>query len=322
MLVFVQDYAGDAGVPLPPARPDLQLTPVPLFPGEPARRRLGALSYLGGVAIRERGGGIGGYSALSVEGDRFTLVSDLGNVLRFRLALPGEARDARGWALPETGNSGWSRPARDSESMAHDPATGTRWLGFETSNRIVRYDDALATSTGMARPPLMREWPRNGGAESLVRLADGRFVAFAEIARGKLRGTRQAVMFAGDPVAAPARAFAFTYRPPRGYRPVDAAQLPDGRLLVLTRAFSLPFYFRNTIELVDTAAIRPGATIKGRTIARLERPALHDNFEGMAIVRERGATILWLVSDDNQMVLQRTLLLKFRVDASRLPPAR
>ena len=38
------------------------------------------------------------------------------------------------------------------------------------------------------------------------------------------------------------------------------------------------------------------------------------SFRMVATTQEKGATIVWLVSDDNQSLLQRTLLLKFRLD--------
>jgi hypothetical protein len=61
--------------------------------------------------------------------------------------------------------------------------------------------------------------------------------------------------------------------------------------------------------------------VRGRVIATLRRPLVHDNFEGLAISRERGRTIVWLVSDDNQLFLQRTLLLKFALDdGTEKPP--
>jgi len=41
---------------------------------------------------------------------------------------------------------------------------------------------------------------------------------------------------------------------------------------------------------------------------------VHDNFEAIAAVREGDSTILWIASDDNQLFLQRSLLLKFRLD--------
>jgi len=56
------------------------------------------------------------------------------------------------------------------------------------------------------------------------------------------------------------------------------------------------------------------AVVRGREIARLETPLVHDNIEGVAVTREGGRTTIWLVSDDNQSMMQRTLLLKFRLE--------
>jgi hypothetical protein len=68
------------------------------------------------------------------------------------------------------------------------------------------------------------------------------------------------------------------------------------------------------LTLIDPRRIRTGMTIRGREIARLAPPLTVDNFEGLAITREHGATMLWMVSDDNLLFLQRTLLMKFRLD--------
>ena len=76
----------------------------------------------------------------------------------------------------------------------------------------------------------------------------------------------------------------------------------------------MPFEFAAKLVVVDPAAIRPGALVRGREIATLAKPLIHDNFEGLAVTREGNATILWIVSDDNQLFLQRSLLLKFRLE--------
>jgi hypothetical protein len=56
-----------------------------------------------------------------------------------------------------------------------------------------------------------------------------------------------------------------------------------------------------------------GAILSGREIARLELPLLTDNFEGLAVQAEGdGRVLVWLLSDDNRFVLQKTLLLLFR----------
>ena len=48
-------------------------------------------------------------------------------------------------------------------------------------------------------------------------------------------------------------------------------------------------------------------------IARLAPPLTVDNMEGIAIRREGGRTFVYLISDDNQSKVQRTLLLKFEL---------
>jgi hypothetical protein len=65
------------------------------------------------------------------------------------------------------------------------------------------------------------------------------------------------------------------------------------------------------LVVADSAAIRPGRPWQGREIARVAAPGLVDNFEGIAARADpRGGYTLWMVSDDNRMVWQETLLLR------------
>jgi hypothetical protein len=48
-------------------------------------------------------------------------------------------------------------------------------------------------------------------------------------------------------------------------------------------------------------------------IATLKAPFIHDNFEAIAATRDGDVTIIWIASDDNRSVVQRSLLLKFRL---------
>jgi hypothetical protein len=310
-LLTVGDYAGEPRLALP-GQNSLSVRAVDLFPADPARRWIGALEYLGGIELIEKGGGVGGYSAIDVHGDRFTLLSDGGIILTFRWGGIGRpVHDARWRALPAGPGRGWAKADRDSESMVIDRSAGAAWVGFEDSNQVWRYDVGLRRATGHAAPRAMAAWPENGGAETLARMPGGGMLAISEKMRPIGRPGRRGVYFSGDPVSGPERTFAFTYLPPAGMDPVDGVALPDGRLLVLNRSFALPYQFASVLTLIDAGAIRPGAVVRGRMVATLDSPALHDNFEGVAVTREGERTIVWLVSDDNQSVLQRTLLLKF-----------
>lgn len=198
--------------------------------------------------------------------------------------------------------------------MTVDPASGRVWVGFERANEIWRYAPGLGLPAADVAPRAMRDWEDNGGAESLVRLHDGRFLVIAETDPKHGATPRDALLFDGDPVARPDRGVRFRYRPPDGYDPSDATELPDGRVLVLNRRFVLPFGWRAVLTVIDPRRVRPGQVVTGAEVARFAPPLTTDNYEGLAITREGNVTILWMVSDDNQLVLQRTLLMKFRLD--------
>lgn len=295
-------------------RGDIRAARVALDPADPSRRRLGALTFLGGVALDSRDPAFGGFSALHVSGDRFTLLSDGGGIARFRMDGSGRVDDVRFADLPAGPGGLWKKADRDSESLGVDPATGAIWVGFEHWNAIWRYAPGFARATGKSVPAAMGGWSDNGGPESLVRRADGSFVVFSESHFAGDGSGSSGRVFAGDPVAG-AASYGFRLRAPKGWRASDAAELPDGRMLVLLRRFALgEGGFSSGLLLVERGAIRPDAVVRGRMIATLAHPLTHDNFEGLAITREQGRTILWLVSDDNHGALQRTLLLKFMLD--------
>lgn len=292
---------------------DIAAVAVPLDPSAPARRQVGGLTFLGGVALTSRDTAFGGFSSLSVAGDRFTLLSDGGNVVRFR--MDAGFRVSQPWFgdLPAGPGEGWEKGDRDSESMAVDPASGRVWVGFERANAIWRYGPGLMLPAKSVAPPAMARWEKNGGAESLVRLHDGRFVVIAETDR-RDRPVRDLLIFPGDPVAKADDAMVAFYQPPEGYDPSDATELPDGRVLVLNRRFALPFTWSAVLTVIDLRGVKSGQTVVGREVARFAAPLTVDNYEGLAITREGNATILWMVSDDNQLFLQRTLLMKFRLN--------
>lgn len=313
VLLFVPGWSGPERLPLLGEDAEIRATPVSLVEGRPTATRVGELEWVGGVALTSPDPAFGGFSAISVERDRFTLLSDGGNVVRFRMGRDWRVRDSWFANLPDGPGAGWEKADRDSESLAIDPGSGDVWIGFENSNEIWRYDARFDRALGHVAPPATRNWPATGGAETMARAPSGDIVVIGETAHRHLSRTRIAIRFTSDPVAAPRRGYGFGLRVPRHYSPSDATFLPDGRLLVLLRRFSLPYNFTAKLMLVDAEAIRPGAVAHGRVIATLAEPFIHDNFEAIAATREGDDTILWIASDDNHSMLQRSLLLKFRL---------
>ncbi|KQM64484.1 hypothetical protein ASE75_10375 [Sphingomonas sp. Leaf17] len=324
VLTLVPGWSGEERLALLGTRPSMTATRVVLDRRDPARTRVGGLTFQGGVILGSRDSGFGGFSALNVTGDRFTLLSDGGNIVQFHMGADWQPHGLAFANLPAGPGLGWEKRDRDSESMTVDPATGRIWVGFEGYNAIWRYAAGFARAERLAVSNAMARWPDNGGPESLVRLRDGRFVTISEEAhvsrkwwrgsdRDRLR-TREGLVFAGDPTRDPQIAFRFAYVATGRFDPADMTELPNGDLLVLDRAFALPFRWSNTLSIVRRQDIRPNGVARGRRIATIAAPLINDNFEGVSVTQERGATMIWIVSDDNQLVLQRTLLLKFRLD--------
>lgn len=321
LLFLIPAWMGPSQLPLLADEPVFEARRVMLDPANPGLRRVGQLTWLGGVQLIGRATAFGGFSSMQVSGDRFTLLSDGGNIVRFRMDSRGRLSERSFGDLPAGPGTGWEKEDRDSESMTVDPATGQTWLGFERANEIWRFTPGLSRSEAHSAPKVMAGWPPNGGVESMVRLKDGGFIVICETDPWPHGKGRAAIRFTGDPTVHPRAGFTFSFLPPPGFNPSDAALLPDGRLLVLTRRFRLPFEFAAKLVVVDPAAIRPGAMVHGREVATLATPLIHDNFEGLAVTREGSATIVWIVSDDNQMFLQRSLLLKFRLEPDPPPAA-
>lgn len=313
-LLIAPSWSGPPRRPLLGARADIVATPL----ANRADGKAGALTYLGGVELTSGDAAFGGWSSMIVRngalGEDVTLLSDGGTIARFR--MKDWRISAAGFGdLPAGPANAWFKMNRDSESMTRDPATGQIWVGFERTNEIWRYSPGLTLPAAHAVPRVMRDWSENGGAESMVRLRDGRFLVIAETDRNLKTGARNTILFDRDPVLIPRTGIRFGYIPPAEFDPSDAAQLPDGRILVLNRRLRLPWIeWAASLVIVDPKDFRPGAIVRGQEIARIEAPMSVDNCEGLAITREGSAIILWIVSDDNISPLQRTLLVKYRLN--------
>ena len=212
--------------------------------------------------------------------------------------------------LPKAQGPDISYKDRDSEGIAYDPDSGQYWVSFEQRHAIRRYSGSLGRQTGIMRPREMQDWPNNKGAESIIRLKDGRFLVIAESVDDRMH---PALLFSGDPVERGTRITSFKFRPPTGYRVTDGVQLPDGRIAILNRSIGFPRGFSAKISLLNLPNISRDSTVSAKVIASLAAPLLIDNMEGIAVTREGQNTILWLISDNNFSIFQRTILMKFRL---------
>jgi hypothetical protein len=289
----------------------IALKPLPFDPDRPSINRVGQLRFLKAWELGSGNQDFGGISALTALSDgRFIGVSDAGTLIGF--GLTNDIRADRPFIapLPEAYGPGKTYRDRDSEGLAYDADTGQFWVSYEGNDMIRRFTPSFARSDSVVHPAAMQDWPYNRGAETILRFPDGRFAVFSEGA-DRPDGSYQAVLFSGDPVEPGTSSFTFGYRPPVGYKATDAKMLPDGRILMLNRRIGFPNGFSAILSVLNPADITKGATVKSTPIAVLKSPLLVDNMEGLAITQEGAQTIIWLISDNNFNIFQRTLLMKF-----------
>ena len=296
---------------------DQQITissaPIKLDTSYPSRHRIGALRFLGGWHLTSDARSFGGLSALDVNGNRVTALGDGGTVVRFRLGRFGTASDASIIRLPDGCGKVERKTDNDTEALAHNGTRTAWWVSYESRNAMCRTSADFTVGESVAKPDAIAAWPRKSGPESMTRLSDGRFLVIAEDAR-YYGDIRPIVIFDRDPTDPAAVATTLGYRAPAGFKPTDVAQLPDGRLLVLNRRFALTSLFSAQLVLLPPLAERPRGVLQGSTIAQLQSPVIADNFEGLSVSVENGKPIIWMISDNNFMRWQRTLLLKFALD--------
>ncbi|MCP9221895.1 esterase-like activity of phytase family protein [Erythrobacter sp. LQ02-29] len=282
-------------------------------------QRLGPFAVEGVWQLLSENDRFGGYSGLvALSPNRLLSVSDAGRMMTITLEDGAPKQFAMTSFVRETEDS--AKNTRDVEAITRDPASGRLWAAYEDSNAIERRSRTLAPERKV-RPPEMRGWGKNTGPEAFTRLADGRFLVLSEGSRRMFGAVHPAVLYPDDPTTGVA-GLRFSIRMPEGYDPSDMAALPDGRVLILGRKVRLiPPGFRTMVMVADPAGIRRGAEWRGTVLARIDPPFPSDNYEGLAVVpaADGGYPVtLWLISDDNRMQIQRTLLAKLRWDGSSM----
>jgi len=294
--------------------------PLPLKLDEPSLRKIGQLTWRGGISMTGSSSNFGGWSDLHVSADGRTLttISDLGSWLTATIKydsagqLTGLENGRIGSLRGLDGKPLDSKVEADAEGMAHMP-DGSWLVSFERDHRIWRYPTLDGTPVPIDLPEDFSRQPANGGVEALTALPDGRIVAISEehaLTPNLLAG------WIGRPDAKGRYSWqTFQYAKIPDFNPTALTPMPDGGFVMLERAFDMVHGVRIRVMRFDEAELKPGATINARELARLASPLAVDNLEGIAATKgTRGETLLWLISDDNFSSLQRNLLLLFELE--------
>ncbi len=294
----------------------LSARPVALDAEDRARQRVGDLQFLGGLDLRSDAAAFGGLSGLSVSADgRLAAVTDRGHWFTARIVRNDAGRlvglaDAEMGPLRDTQGRPVTGEWRDAESLERLP-NGDWLVSFEREHRVWRYPAEAGGLQGrpvpVPAPEAIARAPANGGVEALAPLADGRILMLAQGL--KREGGARAGWLVGAGAIEP-----LGYRAAPNFLPTDAAVLPNGDVLVLTRHFTVLGGARVRLERIPAAAIDTETTLQGTLLAHFRHPLTVDNFEGLAAVQgQDGATLVYILSDDNFNFFQRTLLLLFRL---------
>lgn len=303
-------------------------TPIAFDPGRPGQVRFGHMRWVGGLKLTADSGHFGGYSGLALdkEGKRLFAISDTGTWLSGELVfrngrLAGVANARIGPILDRKGKPLHRKKYRDSEGLtALNPGQDDgEWLvSFERVHRIVRYrfaNDELVFQGTVKIPEEARGLSRNAGLEGITVLRAGEdkgaVLAFAEYKRDQDERAPGWLMKNGA-------ASKLWMKVPDQFGVTDLASLANGDVLALERRFLNPFDgLRMRLVRISAADIRAGAVIEPEVLLETDHRTNIDNMEGLAVTeRPDGEVIVTMISDDNFMPVQQTVLLQFALDRS------
>lgn len=261
------------------------------------------VSYAGGLVLR--GPELHGLSDLKVTGAdpselRAWAVSDFGHLVRFSIRLDRNGRltsadDATN--RPLTGPDGAvlaPKENADAEGLALLP-NGDVLVSFERDHRVWSY------GSGASERPRLVSTPRhpfgdNQGIEGLAAAPDGGWLALGEAGGAWLCHDT-------DCEALPNAPTAYT----DGFLTTGADVDPAGGWFIVQRLFTPPLNMQARVR-----HMAPDGTLS-EPLIHLRPPASTDNFEGIAVVETATGTRLYLLSDDNDNFVQKTLLLAFDI---------
>jgi hypothetical protein len=297
---------------------NISATPVELNPADPDQHHVGQLEFIAGFALTGDSANWGGLSGmvLSSDGTTLTAIADVGFWYRWQLhhdasgRLVGISDAETGPLLDQGGKPVAGKANGDAESVSRAPG-GSLCVTFEQRHRIWRYDGPgnpfLSAAHPVRTPAAMATLPKNEGIEAAVFLGADRMLLLSEggrTASGDLQGW----------IGAGKRWQPLTLAATGEFVPTDLSMLPNGDVLLLERSYSLLAGAGARLSILPIASIAPGARLAGREIAVIRPPLTVDNFEDVAARKAAdGATLIYIMSDDNQNLLERTLLLQFRL---------
>lgn len=282
----------------------------------------GALEFMGGIEMTSANPLFGALSAIRFlsDGQSFVAVMDTGHwvegaVIRDDAGGLEGLTDLKVTPMTDaTGEAQLEKWRVDSEGLAL--REGQAVVSFEQSPRIEIYPFpgfAEARPLGqMTLPFSVEELRSNGGIETIAIAPKNGPLRGAAVVVSERSVDKADNLFAGI-LEGPMKG-AFTVVRADPYSVTDGAFLPDGDLLLLERRFNFASGLGMRVRRIAAGKIRPGAVVDGDVMLEADMSYQIDNMEALDVIsRPDGEIRVILVSDDNHSILERNLMLEFRL---------
>ncbi|MDL2403222.1 esterase-like activity of phytase family protein [Rhizobium mayense] len=297
-----------------------------LRPGS-EQTQFGALEFIGGLELSSDNALLGALSAIRFRPDQRQFVSVLdtghwftGTIERDENGKLKGVVDARIMPMIDRfGETDAGKGAMDAEGLAF---RDNRVLAsYEQDHRVDAYPDpGFETSPPDGSIPILiprKQLRGNRSLETLMIAPQSSPLSGAAVIVAERSLDDQGNMLAAI-LEGPLKG-RFTVRHYDDFDASDGVFLPDGDLLLLERRFDLAHGIGVRIRRIRGDDIRPDAVVDGKVIFQAGSNLQIDNMEGLDAFRaEDGTTHLIMVSDDNHSILQRSLMLEFRLRDEKL----
>lgn len=297
-------------------------TPINQFYLTSTTNKVGKLEFMGGLQIDSDSKNFGGFSGLSLKnnGQKLIAVSDTANWLTANLLrdkngkLTGINNTNISCLCRSNGKPYGGKHMGDSEGLVIDG--NIAYVSFEGVNRINAYDlnKQLVPSNARQATPSFKPYnlTRNKGLEALALAPKsspiaGKFLTIAEDSLNKA-GNHRAF------IASKTKIEELSIAATDNYQVTDAVFLDNGDLLILERKLGVIIDLGVRIRRFKANTIAPAKTLTGEILFESGITSQIDNMEGLAKwENSKGETILTLISDDNFIGFQRTILIEFKL---------
>ena len=281
--------------------------PPPMPPGtdvyvSPARvsdslrlRADGPLVFRGGIGIQLRSETFGNFSGVHVSDDRKDLVAVgwggwfSGTLMYDSVGdLSGFEFESEFPILDEQGEAVTNDDDQDAESL--EQAGGWYYVGFETNNRVWRYEGLTSAANPVALPSAaLEDVPGWGGFSTVVETREGSLLALTEGGRDEV-GNTKGILLSDEESAV------VWLRAAPEWLPVDAARMPNGDLLLVE--ILREDYAMARLSRIGADEVREGTVMQSEVLGSLGPPDHFEKIEAVHIAEgNEGETLVYLLSD-------------------------